>query len=170
MSILRIMVPVALFGAGVAVLYFVTDEFVVAPAANKAEAIKNDIQKRLNGSTNHISQSINDNNGKLQASLMAQDFDITGRHLSDVVIEFYDRSGHPSAILLAPGMQFTGAASALPTSSASRDWRLDPGSKLIRFNPLNESNLGSVYPDEVGPEPPESDHPSGGSTQEFRTR
>lgn len=153
-SIPRIMVPVALFGAAVAVLYFATDELVVAPAANKAEAIKNDIQKHLSGTTNRIQQSITDNNGKLQASLMAQDFDITGRHLADVVVEFYDKSGHPSAFLWAPGMQFTGNDTSLVGGSASTNWRLDPGGKLIHFHPFSESNLGMVYPDQVGPEPP----------------
>jgi lipopolysaccharide export system permease protein len=153
-SVLRIMVPVALFGTVVAVLYFVTDEVVVAPAANKAEALKNDIQKHLSGTTNRIQQSITDENGRIQASMMAQDFDITGRHLADVMIEFYDKSGHPSGFLWAPGMQFTGNSTSILDISASKNWRLDPGSKLFHFHPNTESNLGSVYPDEAGPEPP----------------
>jgi len=152
-SVPRIMVPVGLFGLLIGILYFATDELIVAPAAHKAEAIKDDIQKHLTGSTNRIQMPITDQDGHLRASLMARDFDISGAHLYDVVVESYDKGGKPSGLLWAPGMKYTGG-SVSDLSKSTSDWILDPGAVIFTLDQKVSMHLGSTYPVNQMPTPP----------------
>ncbi len=154
-GVIRIMVPVAAFGVIVAVLYFVTDELVVAPAARQAEVIKNAIQKKLTGQGNRIEFAITDPDGAQRAGLMAKDFDVGAGTLTDVLIEFYDKHNRPSAIVWAPKMTFKGKDLGSIKSSAATHWRLSPGGKVFPMDQSSAWNLGQTYPVELGPEPPD---------------
>jgi lipopolysaccharide export system permease protein len=150
-SVPRIMMPVASFGVVVALIYFATDELLVAPAAMKAEGLKADIQKHLTGATNHISVPITDSDGKTRASLMARDFDIGGSALRDVVVEFYDKNGTPRELMWVPGLRFIGTPNSI---SSADNWRLDPGGSGFSIDRKQNWWLGTTYPLNWGPEPP----------------
>ncbi|MBL8064332.1 MAG: LptF/LptG family permease [Chthonomonadaceae bacterium] len=127
-SVLRIMVPVFIFGLGVSALTFVINERVVPPSTLSSLRIKNRIENQLRGKTAQAMADTHYENGKLKASFLANDFDFGNRTLEGVTITLFDDHRQPTAFLYVEQFQFTdtkhwemrGKALLIPADGGSR--------------------------------------------------
>lgn len=106
-SVMRIMLPVAVFGLSVALVTFGVNERLVPSATQQAVGLKKDFENQLNGRTaQEVSKAVYQD-GKLKASFWAKDFSFTNRTLQGVVITVYDEQERPTAYFHVNELQYT---------------------------------------------------------------
>ncbi|MCU0315654.1 MAG: LptF/LptG family permease [Fimbriimonadaceae bacterium] len=106
-SITRIMAPVAIFAALVAVTAFGLTEFVVPQATKRAISMQEDIEKHLSGVRNRRTTQPIMENGRLAGYLLARDFNLSSGVLSDSVIVGLNDQLQPTTVLQVPRLRFT---------------------------------------------------------------
>jgi len=105
-SILRIMLPVALFGLAVSLLtYFFTD-YVVPAASFQATGMRDTVEKSINKTQKKDTSQPLYEDGKLVAYLIAEDFSIAEGTLSDVTIYKFDEEGHTDTIFEVEKLEY----------------------------------------------------------------
>lgn len=137
-SIARIMVPVAVFGASVALVTFVVGNYVVPPASLQALALKTEITRSLDGDQNQDTSQPIMKDGKLQAYLVAVDFNIARQRLTGAVITFFDREEKPAWFLSAKEMIYRG----------EDDWSIT-GGELVSAAGGSTIKVGSAWPEGI---------------------
>jgi lipopolysaccharide export system permease protein len=128
-SLVRVISPVVAFGAVVAGIAFGFNEYLVPRASIRAEVLKTQISKQIEGSMNRpTSYPIVDKDGNLQAYINAKNFDLGSRVLTGVTIISYDNNGKRSFTLEAEKLSYV----------SDKDWKIVGNSSLTSVD-------GSTY-------------------------
>ncbi|HZH98440.1 MAG TPA: LptF/LptG family permease [Fimbriimonadaceae bacterium] len=142
-SIGRIMVPVAVFSFLVAGIAFAVNETLVPYAASRGTALKEEIEKRVSGGGEPVFRPVYVE-GKLQAMVMAEDFNIRERSLRNVTMTTFTKAGEPNLVLLAAGMKF----------QSETNWRIVGGARLFTYDGREVIDLSDTWPTQVPVRPP----------------
>lgn len=105
-SILRIMAPVAVFGALVSLVTFAFNDYVVPQASIQASALKDRIVQSVQGRTERAATQPLYEEGRLIGNLSARDFDLATRTLTSVTIVTYDQEGRAETLFEVPRLEF----------------------------------------------------------------
>lgn len=141
-SLTKIMVPVAAFGLAVAVLTFIINDFVVPRASYGANTLKEKIVARLDSTAiRPTSYPIFEDN-VLKAMVMAKNFDIAEKTLSNVAIIFYDKQTDPNLLLTADKLVFEMADGKLNTKDG---WRVQGTAHLVTMEG-NATTVENAWP------------------------
>lgn len=121
-SLGRIMVPVGMFGTAVALGAILISEFVVPPAATRADILQAEIVQRIQKvSEKATSYPLRDpESNALIGYITAKDFDIVNRTLTGATLVSYDEHGQPNFYLWAPKLVYTN----------ENDWKIEGNSEL----------------------------------------
>ena len=148
-SLVRIMLPVGIFGAAVAIGAFCFGEFVVPPASKQAAIMKEKVGRQLEGaSLRPTSYAITQKdivNGqpktRLTTWIVATDFDIGARVLRNAEITVYDKEQKPTFILFADQLEYQG----------QDDWKITGKSKLLSVDGMYFAELDEkgAWPEQI---------------------
>ncbi len=121
-SLYRIIMPVFIFSAGIAVLTFGINETFVPWAAGRANALQEEVQKQIseNRKTRSISQKIKGSDGT-SAWLLAEDFNLVEKSLNKVTIIVNDKTGEPTYIMVVDKLVYRD----------EKDWQIE-GKAILR--------------------------------------
>lgn len=147
-SVWRMMLPVAGFGFCISLMAYIITDFVVPRAAIRAEALKARIITHAEkAAALPTSYPIRNNNGELIAQLMARDFSISERTLSQATITVYDKEGEPEWIMKAKKVRFELEKGKL---DPEKGWRLEGGATLFSADGMQVVNIkDDVWPAQV---------------------
>jgi len=120
-NLVRVMLPVAGFGLFVAALAFGFNELLVPPAAIRATVMKQRIADQISGKSIRPTSYPIFEEGKLQAQVIAADFDFGTRTLTNATVIAYAKSGAPEYVMNAQQLRFEN----------DRDWRIRGGATLL---------------------------------------
>lgn len=139
-SILRMMRPVLIFSAAVAVFSFLLNELVVPPATLKALSLQTQIVKDTRGTTVRELAKAETKDGKASFLVSALGFDLAAQTLRDVTITIYGKTGEPTFFMYVPALQYRSA----------KNWRIVGGGRLVSADGSYSANLeGDTWPPEV---------------------
>lgn len=139
-SLGRILTPVGIFGMAVALCAFALNEIVVPAASLRATAITQQIAKELNGSTKQATYFPSYENGRLVASVQAEDFDFGARTLRNALITVFDKETRPTFYLFANQLRFRN----------DKEWRITGGAFLTSFDGRQFATIeGDAWPTDV---------------------
>lgn len=142
-SLVRVMIPVGIFGTCVALAALGINELLVPQAAYRGVGLTQGIDKKLKGGGEPIFRAVYDpTDHRLAALMMARDFSLEKRSLQDAWMVGYDKSAKPVAILYAKGMKY----------NSDQDWSID-GGKLFSFDLTFVANLGKTWPSQISKPP-----------------
>lgn len=140
-SVPRMMIPVAAFSLIVALLAFGTNELIVSRASYAGETLKLQLEKSTQRQP--IFYQIF-NADKLQAMIMARNFNLATKQLEDATVKVYDNDQKPVFILEVPSMTYN------PTT---KEWRLGAGTRELSLDGQTFAYIGPTYPKDL-PKPP----------------
>jgi len=105
-SIVRIMLPIAVFGILVSLVTYIFTDYVVPAASIQATGMQSEFTKSLDSkSLRPTAQPIYDN-GQLVGQLVAKDFSIADRTLTGVDIVTYNKEGYIETLFSVPKLTF----------------------------------------------------------------
>jgi lipopolysaccharide export system permease protein len=146
-SVPRMMIPVAVFGFVVAICAFALNEKVVYAAAKRGQELRTEIEKKVKGNKQSVSQTINDpKTGRLKGMLLARDFNLGLRKLEDAFIIAFNEKEKPTEVIYAPSLKFTDF----------KHWKMAPGAVMMDMAGTHIFTLGETFPSTVT-EPPSPD-------------
>ncbi|MCW5943720.1 MAG: LptF/LptG family permease [Fimbriimonadaceae bacterium] len=120
-SVGRIVRPVALFGLAVSLLAFGFNETLVPFAAKQATRIKDEIAKRIDSRGGRPVLMPQYKDGRLEAMVIASDYDIGSRTLKKAFVLAFDKNGKWTTVLEAKDMTFVN----------DKEWRIRGGGSLL---------------------------------------
>ncbi len=123
-SLVRLMMPVAAFGFAISALAFAFNETLVPAAALRASTLQNEITTKIAGSSLQPTYYPVSENGKLLAIVVARDFNIAQRRLTEATVVSYDSEGHAGYMLQADRLQY----------HDDQDWRIDGAARLLSMD------------------------------------
>lgn len=140
-SIPRLILPMAAFGLGVALLTFGFNETVVPNATKGSLEIANRISKEKNVSAALPISRTEIQKGKLRLGIVAKNVNPADRTLQGVTLISYDDKGEESFILLAKELRYTG----------TQKWEVTGGATLLSPDGVTVSRLeGRIWPEQIG--------------------
>jgi lipopolysaccharide export system permease protein len=139
-SILRLMYPVTMFALGIAFVSFLLNELVVPPATLRGIALQNQIAREVKtAGDQQMAASQTDESGN-RILIVASDFSLAARQMTQVTITAYNKAGTPSFFLYAPLLRYTDQS----------DWEIIGGARLLSYDGAFLADLdGRVWPDQV---------------------
>ncbi len=131
-SLGRIMLPVGIFGVVVSLLAFSFGEFVVPAAAQRADMLKDEIARNLEGTTlKPTSYMVVDKKkvgdktvSKLTAGIQAKDFNFATRTLTGATLVAYDSNENPAFVMYADELQYTD----------NENWRIQGSASVVSMD------------------------------------
>jgi lipopolysaccharide export system permease protein len=141
-SIYRLMVPVAVFAFGVAILAFATNEKLVSYAAMRGAELKDQIEKGIKGGRQPTFVPVFVA-GKLKALIMAKDFNLEKRTLTGATVKAFDDQGKPTAILDANELKY----------ESDNRWSVS-GGRIFSYSGTEVIDIGKTYPLDKFADPP----------------
>lgn len=106
-SVPRIMLPVAVFGTLVSLMTFVFNDYVVPAASLQATAMQDTLTKALDQTKRQPTSQPLVQDGRLMGYLVAQDFSLADRTMTDVSILSYDQDGMLETVFDIDKLEFT---------------------------------------------------------------
>lgn len=147
-SVVRMSVPVAVFGILVSLLTFGVNELIVPRAAIRATTLQSEIAKKLSGSamrpTFYPIFNEGGKGGTLYGLIMARDFNFATGTLRGATIQAYDKNGEPTFDMYARELTF----------SAGKDWqnswRIRGGGTIRSADGTTHVELlGDAWPEQI---------------------
>lgn len=140
-SIVRMMRPVAIFSALVALVSFGLNELVVPPATLKALQLQTQIVQDTRGVTIRELAKAETENGRAKVLVSALSFDLASQTLRGVTITSYQKAtGIPSFFLYVPALHY----------EDEKNWRIIGGGELVSSDGSYAAVLhGDTWPPEV---------------------
>lgn len=136
-SLARLMIPVAVFGAFVAALAFSFNELLVPGASLRAETLQGRIAKNLTGREPVPTVPPVMEQGRVAALVSALGFDFADQTLTGATITVFDKTGTPSFFMHAAKLRFRG----------DDDWRIEGGGTILSADGATWAKLeGDAWP------------------------
>jgi lipopolysaccharide export system permease protein len=139
-SIYRIILPVAFFSLGVAVLTFSLNDTLVPYATKKARSMTEIVAKEIKNRKSQPVFSVLTEGGTISAMIMAKDFNPAEGTLSGVTVKALSKSGDPTFYLEAEEMRYV----------SEKEWRVIGRARLFSADLLDVSDItGGIWPGQI---------------------